>query len=107
MSAPHPRKGNRAVERKLHLQVRDVLERQCLPQWRWAHITLCVPKGWPDFVMAGPLRCCFLKLVSSNGSVSKEHADIATHLMRAGYGYGLAHDFDDAVSMLRDWGCVP
>jgi hypothetical protein len=107
MTLPHPRKGNRAVERRLHMRLCAVLERECLPQWQWADITGCEPKGWPDFLIAGPLRVCFLKLPSSNGQYSKEQADVATRLIAAGYGYGLAHDYDDALSMLRDWGCVP
>jgi hypothetical protein len=107
MTVPHPRKGNRAVERRLHCQVADVLERQCLPQWRWAHITGCTPNAWPDFLIAGPLRTCFLQLPNSNGSMSKERSELAAFLMSRGYGYGLAHSFDDAVVMLRDWGCVP
>jgi hypothetical protein len=105
-TAPHPRKGNKAVERKLHILVAHLLERQCLPQWRWAHITGCTPKGWPDFLITSPLRACFLQLPTSNGSVSKERSELAVFLISCGYGYGFTPDFDGAVAMLRDWGCI-
>ena len=108
----HPKKGNKAVVRKLHFQIFDLLARKCLPHWRWAYINGAPPLGyggrkcWPDFILQSPIRTCLLQLPTSNGSMSQDRSEIAAFLMKAGCGYGLAHDFDDAVTMLRDWGCV-
>ena len=96
----HPRKGNKAVEHRLHSAVAEVLRRHCLPGWRYSSMGW---DGWPTYLLVGPRRVCFLQLKLSSG---KPNTDIAAHVMSSGCGYGYAYDVDDAVSMLADWGCV-
>jgi len=101
MTAPHPRKGNKAVEHRLHSAVAEVLHRACLPGWRYTYMEA---RGWPTFLLVGPHKVCFLQLKISKGTIN---TTIAAHIMASGCGYGYAYFVDDAVSMLRDWGCVP
>ena len=100
MIATHPLKGNKAVEHRLHSAVVEVLHRECLPSWRYTYMEA---QGWPTFLLIGPRKTCFLQLKLSTGTIN---AELASHIMMCGCGYGYAFDVDDAVSMLKDWGCV-
>ena len=111
-----------ASEYKIHCQVALVLEQHCDPRWRFTHLpfgelrsaattgrlkAMGTKPGWPDFILIGPGRTCFLELKRPGRKLSKEQAALATHLLACGCGYGMTSDFRDAVTMLQDWGVVP
>jgi hypothetical protein len=74
-----------------------------------------VTKGWPDFMLVrrADMRTlaggfvAFLELKSHSGRLSAEQADIAAHLMAAGFGYLCTSDFGDAFKALTPWGVIP
>jgi hypothetical protein len=116
-----PRKGNRACEYKFATQVAQLLQQFCRPEWRYTHLPfgekrdpktarklklMGVTPGWPDFMLVGPGKVCFLELKSKTGQPSAAQSAIAGHLMACGCGYGLTSSFDDVVAMLQDWGVI-
>jgi hypothetical protein len=116
-----PRKGNAAVEFRLHCAIARVLRDHSNPGWTSTHLpfgeyrpsatawrlkAMGTTAGWPDLMIVGPGRICFLELKRRGEKLSPVQAARATQLMAAGCGYGMAQSFDDAVSMLQAWGCV-
>ena len=110
-------------EYALHYVIADVLKRWCNPSWRYTHIPLGeyrrpitaarlkrmgVTAGWPDFVFfhfRG--KVCFLELKREGSRATQAQEELALFLMRAGCGYLLTDNFDDALCWLRDTGIVP
>jgi len=116
------RKGNRYAEFRLQCAVASTLRQFINPKWRAVHLPfgehrtpatagrlkrMGVEPGWPDWLLVGPGRVCFLELKRGNGKPSKEQAEIATHVMMCGCGYGIAWTYDNAIGMLKDWGVIP
>ena len=116
-----PKMGNGAVEFRLHCAIARVLRDHTNPGWSYTHLpfgekrnpatagrlkAMGTTPGWPDLMLIGPGKICFLELKRRAGRLSPHQAERAVALMAAGAGYGMAQSFDQAVSMLQAWGCV-
>jgi hypothetical protein len=110
-----------AAEFKLQCMVAGVLEKYRLKTWRYTAIPLGEKRdkitaarvkrmgavaGFPDMVLIGPGKTCFMEFKSGGGHMSGEQADIATHLIMCGCGYALVRSFDEAINALKDWGVL-
>jgi hypothetical protein len=111
-----------ASEFRLQCMVAAVLRQHCLPTWRYTHIPLGEKRdritagrlkrmgttpGWPDLMLIGPGKVCFLELKRRGGRPSAEQEDIAVHVMGCGCAWALATNFDAAIDALKDFGALP
>jgi hypothetical protein len=118
-----PQIKRNAAEYKLQCQVAKALKKFCDKRWRYTHLPfgekrdrwtsvklhlMGVTPGWPDLLLIGPGKICFMELKRPKGGrMSAEQKDICMHIMVAGGGYALVDNYDDAIDALKDWGALP
>ena len=109
-------------EYQLHVAVVDTVRRFIQPGWLFTHIAsgekrdpvtagrlkrMGVVPGFPDLAFFGPNgQVCWIELKARGGRLSKEQAEIASHLVAAGHGYLLSADYRDIVETLKGWGIL-
>ena len=122
LAPPGERKGNRYSEFKLQCAVASTIRQFLNPKWRAVHLPfgehrnpstagrlkrMGVEPGWPDWLLVGPNKVCFLELKRGNGRPSPQQDAIAAHLVASGCAYSIAWSYARAIKSLQDWGALP
>jgi len=122
LATPGERKGNRYSEFKLQCAVASTIRQFLNPKWRAVHLPfgehrnpstagrlkrMGVEPGWPDWLLVGPNKVCFLELKRGNGKPSPQQEAIAAHLVMSGCAYSIAWSYARAIQELKNWGALP
>jgi hypothetical protein len=117
-----PHKGALARDYRATARLAGILRAHCDRRWRYTNLAhglvrgmiwqshldrLGLTSGWPDFMLVGPGKVCFLKLHAPRGHAKPQHGKMAADLIALGCGYGFATTVEDAIDMLKDWGALP
>jgi hypothetical protein len=112
----------RQKEFVLHLTVADLLRRAAHPDWRWSHFpagelrdprvgaklrAMGPARGWPDFLLFSPVgQLHALELKRVGDTLTDEQSEFAAWCDRAGVSHGVARTFDEAITLLGNWGAL-
>jgi hypothetical protein len=114
------------LEFAVHCALADMLRRWATPNWIWTHVPLGERRdsvtgarlkrmgtqpGWPDFILLAPRqhhspRPHFLELKRRGSALTEHQAAFALWCKLNDCPHAVAHSYDEAVAILKDWGAL-